>query len=319
MLSIWARINRSEPSLSWEMAASTVSTPYRSSNWVSRFSPTLSAPSCARMSPMRSSATRMLFRTMSMMSWQILPRRTSFTGGRRRPLLHDLGRRRGKTARHHAPGIRPMAGIRQIAPQAAAIIERPHHLDVHQVSAAEIRVIDQDHVTRFEVAAPLNDRLGGELHHPDKYRQSEFPLGDDFASHAIINAVRAVKSFGDDRRDRGFLMDQIHLAGYLPQAVLNHRQRHGIERHVAPTEITRLPKASTTAVAPGSMTTVVSGCSTIAGPASLAPLPREARSKIAVSNHPPSKRTCRTPLGCGAPDPSMAGAKSPDRRGRAVR
>ena len=224
-------------------------------------------------------------------------------------LLHDLGRRRGKAARHHAPGIRPMAGIREIAPQAAAIIERPHHLDVHQVGAAEIGVIDQDHVARFEVAAPLDDRLGGELHHPDKYRQSEFPLGDDFAGHAIVDAVRAVKSFGDDWRERGFLVDQIHLAGHLPQAVLNHRQRHGIERHVAPTEITRLPKPSTTAVAPGSMTTVVSGCSTIAGPASVAPLPREARSKIAVSNQPPLKRTCRAPLGCGASDPSIAGAK----------
>ena len=28
------------------------------------------------------------------------------------PLLHDLGRRCGKTARHHAPGIGPMPGIR---------------------------------------------------------------------------------------------------------------------------------------------------------------------------------------------------------------
>jgi len=85
MLSMWARISRSEPAFSSVMAASTVSTPYRSSNFVSRFSPTLSAPSCARMSPIRSSATRMLFSTMSMMSWQISPRRTSFTGGRRRP------------------------------------------------------------------------------------------------------------------------------------------------------------------------------------------------------------------------------------------
>src|SRR5262249_48892913 len=34
------------------------------------------------------------------------------------PLLHDLGRRRAETARHHTAGIRPMAGIRQIAPEA---------------------------------------------------------------------------------------------------------------------------------------------------------------------------------------------------------
>src|SRR5262249_35319765 len=102
--------------------------------------------------------------------------------------------------------------------------------------------------------------------------------------------VRAVKSLGDHRRERGFLMDQIHLASHLPETVLNHRQRHRIERHVAPTEITRLPRLSTMAVAPGSMTTVVSGCSTIAGPASIVPLPREARSKSRVSDQPPLKR-----------------------------
>ena len=75
-------------------------------------------------------------------------------------LLHDLGRRRGKAARHHAAGIRPMAGIRQVAPKSAAIVERAHHLDVHQMGAAEIGVIDQDHVAWFEVAAPLDDSLG---------------------------------------------------------------------------------------------------------------------------------------------------------------
>ena len=58
------------------------------------------------------------------------------------------------------------------------------------------------------------------------------------------------------------------------------------------------------------MTTVVSGCSTIAGPASLAPLPREARSKIAVSNQPPLKRTCRAPLGLGSPGPVDRGGKN---------
>src|SRR5215472_9881901 len=160
------------------------------------------------------------------------------------------------------------------------------------MGAAEIGVVDQDHVTRFEVATALDDGLGGELHDPDKNRQPEFALGDNLAGGAIVDAIRAVKSLGDDRRERSFLVDQIHLAGHLPQAVLNDRQCHRIERHVSPTEITRLPRLSTTAVAPGSITTVVSGCSTLAGPASLAPLLREARSKNRVSNQPPLKRTC---------------------------
>src|SRR3954471_4553169 len=121
--------------------------------------------------------------------------------------------------------------------------------------AAEIGIIDQDHVTRLEIAAPLDHRLGRELHHPDKDWQAEFALGDDFASRAIVDPVRAVKSLGDDRRERGLLVNEIHLAGHLPEAVLNHRQRYRIERHIAPTEITRLPRLSTIAMAPGSITT----------------------------------------------------------------
>src|SRR4051794_21030261 len=105
-------------------------------------------------------------------------------------------------------------------------------------------------------------------------------------------------------------MHKVHLAGHLPEAVLNHRERNRVERHIAPTEITRLPRLSTIKLAPGSMTTVVSGCSTIAGPASAAPLPRAARSKIAVSNQLLLKYTCRAPLGSGVADPLTAGAKT---------
>ena len=279
------------------MAASTVSTPYRSSNWVSRLL------ADAERAELRADVADPLLGDTDVVQHDVddvlanLAAPDELDRRQAQPLLHDLGRGRGKAARHHAAGIRPMAGIRQVAPEAVAVIERPHHLDVHQVGAAEIGVVDQDDVTRIEVAAPLDHRLGGELHHPDKDRQTELALGDDFAGRAIVDAVGAVESFGDDRRERGFLVDQVHLAGHLAQAVLDHRQRHRIERHVSPTEITRLPKPSTMAVAPGSMTTVVSGCSTIAGPASIAPLPREARSKIAVSNQPPLKRTCRAPLG----------------------
>ena len=57
------------------------------------------------------------------------------------------------------------------------------------MGAAEIGVVDQDHVARFEIAAPLDNGLGGELHHPDKNRQPEFTLGDDFAGGAIVDAV----------------------------------------------------------------------------------------------------------------------------------
>ena len=67
------------------------------------------------------------------------------------------------------------------------------------MGAAEIRVVDQDHVTRFEVAAAFDHGLGGELHDADKDRQPEFALGDDFTGGAIVDPVGAIKSLGDDR------------------------------------------------------------------------------------------------------------------------
>jgi non-homologous end joining protein Ku len=72
--------------------------------------------------------------------------------------------------------LRAEEEIRQVTPQAAAIVERAHHFDVHQMGAAEIGVVDQDHVTRFEVTTTRYDGLGRELHDPDKNRQPEFGL-----------------------------------------------------------------------------------------------------------------------------------------------
>ena len=169
------------------MAASTVSTPYRSSSWVSRAD--------AERPELRADVPDTLFGDPDVVQHDVddvlanLAAADELHRRQAQALLHDLGRRRGKAARHHAAGIRPMAGIRQVAPQAAAIVERAHHLDVHQMGATEIGIVDQDHVARFEVVAALDDCLGRELHHPDKYRQSEFPLGDDFAGHSIVDSV----------------------------------------------------------------------------------------------------------------------------------
>ena len=156
---MWARISRSEPAFSSMMAASTVSTPYRSSSCVSRFSPTLSAPSCADVADPLVGDPDVVQHDVDDVLANLAPADELYRR-QAQALLHDLGRRRGKTARHHPPGIRPMAGIRQIAPQAAAIVERAHHLDVHQMGAAEIGVIDQDHVTRFEAGVTLRSPRG---------------------------------------------------------------------------------------------------------------------------------------------------------------
>ena len=145
--------------------------------------------------------------------------------------LLDLRRLGGEAARHHAAGVGPVAGVGQIAPQPVAVIERLHHLHVHQMGAAEIGIVDDDNVARLKVVAALDHRLGGELHDADEDRQAQLALGDDLAGVAMVDAVGAVEGLGDDRRERGLLVHQVHLARDLAQAVLDDREGDRIEGH----------------------------------------------------------------------------------------
>ena len=61
-------------------------------------------------------------------------------------LLLDLGRSRRIAARHRAADVRPVSGVRKPGEQPSAIEERLHELDVHQVRAAEVGVIDGEDV-----------------------------------------------------------------------------------------------------------------------------------------------------------------------------
>ena len=99
------------------------------------------------------------------------------------------------------------------------------------MGAAEIGIVDDDNVARLKVMAALDHRLGGELHDADEDRQAHLALGDDLAGVAMIDAVGAVEGFGDDRRERGLLVHQVHFARDLAQAVLDDREGDGIEGH----------------------------------------------------------------------------------------
>src|SRR5207248_11565612 len=80
-----------------------------------------------------------------------------------------------RSAGHHAAGVRPMTGVGQIAPEAIAIVERPDHLDVHQMGPAEVGVIDQHDITGIEVLASLDYRLGRKLRSEEHTSELQSP------------------------------------------------------------------------------------------------------------------------------------------------
>ena len=149
------------------------------------------------------------------------------------PLLLDLDRVGRKPARDHAAGVGPVAGVGQPAPQAAVVEKRLDELHVHQVGAAKIGVVEDEHVARVQrdrvALDPLDHRSHRELHGADEHRQSQLALRDQRAILCGVDAVRAVKRLGNHRRERRAHERQIHLVADLVEAVLDHGEGDGVE------------------------------------------------------------------------------------------
>ncbi len=198
------------------------------------------------------------------------------------PLLLDLGSVGREAAGHRAAHVRPVSGIRKPREVSTAIEERLDELDVHQMGAAEIGVVDDEDIAWVHRPRPLDHRLRRELHGADENRQAEIALGDELAGIAVIDAVGAVERLGDHRAEGGAHEGEVHLVANLLQPVLDHGEGNGVEggRHWSPRAVSvtmRLPKASTVTLSPGSITVVASSCSTIAGPMNSAPRGRLSR------------------------------------------
>jgi len=76
---------------------------------------------------------------------------------------------------------------------AAAIEKWLYELDVHQMRAAKIGIIENENVAFAERLCALDHRLGRELHRADKYRQAELALRDQLAGIPAVNSVGAVE------------------------------------------------------------------------------------------------------------------------------
>ena len=154
---------------------------------------------------------------------------------RRQPqtFLLDLGRVGREAARHHAAGVGPVAGVGEPAPRLAGAEERLHELHVHQVRAAEVRVVDDEDVARLErdlqALHALDHRLHRELHRADEHRQAELALRDQLAGRQVVDAVGAVERLGDHRAERAAHEGEVHLVADLLQAVLKHAERDRVD------------------------------------------------------------------------------------------
>src|ERR1700722_1078462 len=94
-----------------------------------------------------------------------------------------------KPAWYHAAGIGPVACIREPGEMAAAIEKWFYELDVHQMRAAKIGIVENENVAFAEGFGALDHRLGRDLHRADKYRQAKLALRDQLAGIPAVNSI----------------------------------------------------------------------------------------------------------------------------------
>ena len=173
-------------------------------------------------------------RMIARISWSITPFLKSFTGGRRRPSCST-----SVALAEKPPGtMPPISGqwpvLASQANSSPSIEERLHEAHVHQMRAAEIGIVDDEHVARIDRAGvvalhPVDHGAGRELHGADEHRQAELALRDQRAVDRVVDAVGAVHALGDHRREGRAHEGEVHLVADLDQAVLDDGQGDGIE------------------------------------------------------------------------------------------
>ena len=100
-----------------------------------------------------------------------------------------------------------MAGVLQPAEQFPVDEHRADEAHIHEMRTAEIGVVDDINIARLRrrhlALTDQADQFAGRiLHGANENRQAEFALRNQRPRCAVVNAVRAVIRFGDDRRKR---------------------------------------------------------------------------------------------------------------------
>ena len=194
-------------------------------------------------------------------------------------LLHHLCGARREAARHHAAGVRPVAGVGQPGEVRALVEEGKRETHVHQVGAAEVGVVDREDVALAYFVGLVAIRCSVEnCMVPTKTGKPQLALRDQLAVLPGVDAVRAVEPLRDYGAEGRANEGEVHLVADLLQAALHHAEGDGVERAHPLTSRIRLPMASREARLPGSTTLVQSVCCTMAGPGKDAPSGRRSRS-----------------------------------------
>ena len=139
--------------------------------------------------------------------------------------LMALGRDWIVVARHVAADVVIMGDRGEETEQIAVAEERPHQLEVGEMRAALVWIVENVDVAVGEIAVArgfLDHRLDGERHHPDEYRQPGLALHQGFAGSRVVEAVRGVMRFGDDRIEGAAEQRRVHLVGDLFEPALQH-------------------------------------------------------------------------------------------------
>jgi len=158
-----------------------------------------------------------------------------------RPGINTIFDLKGKKVNFNSKG----SGTARFTPQA---FERAHRLE-------RPRVVDPGHARHAEL-----DRIGEEV-----------PGRSDEAAGEVGGLLH-------ERGVRGALHRVGHVLHRAVQVVPEELEGQGIETHDASRRMRRLPNRSTIATSPAGTSTVVSACSTMAGPTTRSPPPRLARS-----------------------------------------
>ena len=153
---------------------------------------------------------------------------------RRNPdaLLPDLGGRRVVGAVRGAADVALMRAIDRPERQPLAIEHRHERSQIRQVVAAVVRVVEQEHVARPDVAAKVV------VHRTRRPRQRAdmdrhvLRLGDQ-APLGVAQRGREIAAGVDDLRVRGAQHRLAHLLGDRMQPVAHHRDRDRIDVVVA--------------------------------------------------------------------------------------
>ena len=147
------------------------------------------------------------------------------------PFLKALGGCRVVISGHIAANIMPVANGCEVTEYLSVAEHRADKLEVRQVCAALIGIIENIDIAIHGrvVAGQFDDMAHGKGHDPDKDRQAFLALHKGFTGLGIIQPVRGIMCFGNNRVEGAAEQRCIHFIGNLFQPAAQHGKLHRID------------------------------------------------------------------------------------------